>query len=45
MLKAPQYTEAVLLQDFQDSPHLFGNMLSRKLRELSPEERTLAIIC
>ncbi len=40
-LEATQYTWTVLPQGFQDSPHLFGNMLARELRELSLEKGTL----
>ena len=39
--EATQYTWTVLPQGFGDSPHLFGNVLARELRELSLEKGTL----
>ena len=40
-LEATQYTWTVLPQGFQDSSHLFGNMLAKELRELSLEKGNL----
>ena len=40
-LEATRYTWTVLPQGFPDSPHLFGNVLVRELRELALEKGTL----
>ena len=40
--QAFQLTWTVLPQGFRDSPHLFGNVLSRELRDLTRPQGTTA---